>query len=73
MSETKASIIIFVNALILAVVSVIGAGVLHDNAIMRERLDAMQQTQVEQSKEIHQAKTDAEIALRIVTTGEWEK
>lgn len=40
MSETKASIIIFVNALILAVVSVIGAGVLHDNAIMRERLDA---------------------------------
>ncbi len=73
MNELKASILILINILILFVTAFVGACVLHDNAIMRERLNAMQQAQVEQEREIKLAKTDAEIALRVVMTGEWEK
>lgn len=73
MSEAKALIIICTNVIILFIALLTSAGSLHDLAIMRDKLDAMQRAQYEQGREIREAKTDAALALRVVTTGDWDE
>ena len=64
-------ILVVISVLVLALAALNWAACYHDNAIMREKIAAMECAQVEQAAEIRKAKTDAEIALRVVTTGEF--
>ena len=64
-------ILAVISVLVLALAAINWAACYHDNAIMREKIAAIECAQVEQAAEIRKAKTDAEIALRVVTTGEF--
>ena len=67
----KSVLFAVVGALLLALAAINWAACYHDNAIMREKIAAMECAQVEQAAEIRKAQTDAAIALRVVTTGEF--
>ena len=67
----RGAILAVISVLVLALAALNWAACYHDNAIMREKIAAMECAQVEQAAEIRKAKTDAEIALRVVTTGEF--
>lgn len=71
MSETKACIILIMTAVTLFICCVIAAGCVHDLAIMRGKLDAMQAAQAEQEADVREVKTDAEIILRLAAGGEF--
>lgn len=72
MTEARACIVAMFATLALFVSFIVGTCCIHDLAIMRDKLDAMQAAQVEQAREIREAKTDAEQALHVVITGDWE-
>ena len=78
MSENKACLILLLNALLLFIALLLAAGLLHDNAITRERVDSMaaslaemQRSQEQQAADNRQVKTDAEIILRLAAGGEF--
>lgn len=66
------------SILILSIALLAAATCCHDNNIMRENNDSMRQAlaemqhqQAAQAAEIRQIKTDTEMALRVVITGEY--
>lgn len=67
----KSVIFAIVGVLLFALALFQWAACYHDTKIMRGKIAAIECAQVEQAAEIRQAKTDAEIALRVVTTGEF--
>lgn len=78
MSENKACLMLLLNALLLFIVLLLAAGLLHDNAITRERVDSMaasiaemQAAQEKQAAANRQVKADADILLRLVAGGEF--
>ena len=78
MSESKAYLIMLLDVLLLFVVLFLAAGLLHDNAITRERVDSMgasiaemQAAQEKQAAANRQVKADADILLRLVAGGEF--
>ena len=78
MSESKASLLLLLNALLLFIALLLAAGLLHDNAATRARVDSMgaslaemQRAQEQQAAENRQVKTDAEIILRLAAGGEF--
>ncbi len=78
MSEEKACLIMLLDVLLLFVVLFLAAGLLHDNAVTRARVDSMgasiaemQRAQEQQAAENRQVKTDAEIILRLAAGGEF--
>jgi hypothetical protein len=69
---------LLLNALLLFIVLLLAAGLLHDNAITRERVDSMaasiaemQAAQEKQAAANRQVKADADILLRLVAGGEF--
>ena len=78
MTESKACLLLLLNALLLFVALLLAAGLLHDNAVTRARVDSMgaslaemQAAQKKQAAENRQVKPDAEIILRLATGGEF--
>jgi len=77
-SENKACLMLLLNALLLFIVLLLAAGLLHDNAITRERVDSMaasiaemQAAQEKQAAANRQVKADADTLLRLVAGGEF--
>ena len=78
MSESKAYLIMLLDVLLLFVVLFLAAGLLHDNAITRERVDSMgasiaemQAAQEKQAAANRQIMADADIVLRLAAGGEF--
>ena len=78
MNENKACLILLLDALLLFIALFLAAGLLHDNAVTRARVDnmgaslaEMQAAQEKQAAENRQVKTDAEIILRLAAGGEF--
>ena len=78
MSESKAYLIMLLDVLLLFVVLFLAAGLLHDNAITRERVDSMgasiaemQAAQELQDSQIRQVYADSSIMLRLEAGGEF--
>lgn len=78
MSENKACLILLLNALLLFIALLLAAGLLHDNAITRARVDSMgasiaemQKAQELQASEIRQVYADSSIMLRLEAGGEF--
>lgn len=71
-------ILIFINFIILSFAGLIVAGCHHDLMVMRRNNDSMRQSLVEMQlhqqelqKDIRLVKTDSEIVLRMVVSGEY--
>lgn len=78
MTESKACLLLLLNALLLFIALLLAAGLLHDNAITRERVDSMgasiaemQAAQERQAAENRQVMADADIVLRLAAGGEF--
>ena len=78
MTESKACLLLILNALLLFIALLLAAGLLHDNAVTRARVDnmgaslaEMQRSQEQQAADNRQVKTDAEIILRLAAGGEF--
>ena len=71
-------ILVFINLIVLSVAGFVVAGCYHDVMIMRQNNDSMRQSlaemqtqQEEISKDIRQVKTDSNLVLRIVVSGQY--
>lgn len=78
MNENKACLMLLLNALLLFIALLLAAGLLHDNAITRARVDSMgasiaemQAAQEKQAAESRQVMADADIVLRLAAGGEF--
>ena len=78
MSEEKACLIMLVDVLLLFVALLLAAGLLHDNAVTRARVDSMgesiaemQKAQERQASQIRQVYADSTIMLRLEAGGEY--
>ncbi len=71
-------ILILINLLVLSVAVFVVAGLYHDMAVMQRYNDSLKQSlaemqtqQEEISKDIRQVKTDSDLVLRIVVSGQY--
>lgn len=78
MSENKIFLITLLDVLLLFIALLLSAGLLHDNAITRERVNSMgasiaemQAAQERQAAESRQVMADADIVLRLAAGGEF--
>lgn len=71
-------ILILINLLVLSVAGFVVVGLYHDMAVMQRYNDSLKQSlaemqtqQEEISKDIRQVKTDSDLVLRIVVSGQY--